>query len=477
MSPISRRTALGVAGTVTAAGLLPPALAAGAAHADTTVAGLAQDPWERVPAILARIRPPTFPNRRFDITRYGAVGDGVTKNTRAFRDAIRACHRAGGGRVVVPRGRFLTGAIQLRSQVELHVREGGTVLFSTDPRDYLPMVFTRWEGTECWNYSSFIYARGQQDLAITGRGTLDGQGMAGPWKSWRDPGGNALVDQAELRRMGTEGVPVDQRLFGDGHHLRPNMIQFYDCRNILMQDITVLEPPMWTIHPVLCRNVTLRNVDVIGRINNSDGVDPECTSDMLITGCRFHTEDDSIAVKSGRDEDGHRIGVPSRNIVIRDCVFSGRWGGVAVGSEMSGGVRDVFAEDCRINPVDFPGRYNPRHPVFIKTNKKRGGSITGVYIRRFTGRAIDRDCVYLTTRYAGQQGERPAVIRDIRIEDMVHDGARRAIHLEGLDSDPFTGVHIARCRFTGMAQANVIGFARDLTIRDVLVNGTEVVYP
>jgi polygalacturonase len=476
--PTNRRSFLTYAGTVAAAALLPSAISADTvAAAEATVSRLARDPWEKVPQILARIRPPAFPKRRFDITAYGAVGDGVTKNTEAFRAAIKACNRAGGGHVIVPPGRFLTGAIQLRSNVDLHVEEGATVLFSMDPADYLPVVLTRWEGTECYNYSSFIYAYGQKNLAITGKGTLDGQGMAGPWKSWRDPGGHALVDQAELRRMGTEGVPVKERVFGAGHHLRPNMIQFYKCRNILLRDITVLEPPMWTIHPVLCRNVTLKDVDVIGRINNSDGIDPECCSDVLITGCRFHTEDDSIAVKSGRDEDGLRVGVPSENIVVRDCVFSGRWGGIAVGSEMSGGVRNVFAEDCRINPLDFPGRFNPRHPVFIKTNKKRGGYIDGVYVRRFTGRAIDRDCIYLTTRYSNQEGSRPAVIRNIKVEDMVHDGARRAINLEGLESDPFVGVHIERCEFTNMASPNIIGPARDLTIRKVFVNGTEVTYP
>ncbi|MFF3459055.1 glycoside hydrolase family 28 protein [Streptomyces sp. NPDC002730] len=476
--PTNRRSFLTYAGAAAAAAILPSVISAETvAAAEATVTGLARDPWDRVPDILARIRPPTFHRRRFDITDHGAVGDGVTKNTEAFRRAIKACHTAGGGHVIVPPGRFLTGAIHLRSNVDLHVEEGATVLFSMDPADYLPVVLTRWEGTECYNYSSFIYAYGQKNLAITGKGTLDGQGMDGPWKSWRDPGGNALIDQAELRRMGTEGVPVKERVFGAGHHLRPNMIQFYNCRNILLQDVTVLEPPMWTIHPVLCRNVTLKDVDVVGRINNSDGVDPECCSDVLITGCRFHTEDDSIAVKSGRDEDGLRVGVPSENIVVRDCVFSGRWGGIAVGSEMSGGVRNVFAEDCRINPLDFPGRFNPRHPVFIKTNKKRGGSIDGVYVRRFTGRAIDRDCIYLTTRYSNQEGSRPAIIRNIKVEDMVHDGARRAINLEGLESDPFVGVHIERCEFTNMANPNIIGPARDSTIRKVFVNGTEVTYP
>lgn len=465
----TRRTALAASALAAATPLLPPARFASSASATA-------DPWSRVPAILARVTPPRFPQQWFDIRDFGAVGDGVTKNTAAFRRAVDACHDAGGGHVVVPAGgRFLTGAIHLRSRVNLRV--DGTVLFSTDPADYLPMVYTRWEGTECWNYSAFVYAHGRHDIAITGHGTLDGQGMDGPWKSWRDPGGGQPADQAELRRMGEEGVPVARRLFGPGHCLRPNMVQFYRCRNVLIQDVTVLEPAMWTLHPVLCTNVLIKDVDVIGRINNSDGVDPECCADVLITGCRFHTEDDSVAVKSGRDEDGLRVGVPSRGIVVRDCVFSGRWGGIAVGSEMSGGAYEVFAENCRINPVDFPGRFNPRHPVFLKTNTKRGGAIDGVYVRNFTGRRIDRDCVYLTARYAGQSGPHQAVIRNVRVENMRHDGARGALNLEGLDAHPFGPVHIAHCDFTGIERPNVIEGAPQLTLRKVFVNGTEVHHP
>ncbi|MFD9882042.1 glycoside hydrolase family 28 protein [Streptomyces alboflavus] len=409
----TRRTALAAGALAAAAPLLPPAHSASAASAASATA----DPWSRVPAILARIKPPRFPQQWFDIRDFGAVGDGATKNTAAFRRAVDACHKAGGGHVVVPEGgRFLTGAIHLRSRVDLRV--DGTVLFSKDP-----------------------------------------------------------ADQAELRRMGEEGVPVARRLFGPGHCLRPNMVQFHRCRNVLIQDVTVLEPAMWTLHPVLCTNVLIKDVDVIGRINNSDGVDPECCADVLITGCRFHTEDDSVAVKSGRDEDGRRVGVPSRGIVVRDCVFSGRWGGIAVGSEMSGGAYDVFAENCRINPVDFPGRFNPRHPVFLKTNTKRGGAIDGVYVRNFTGRRIDRDCVYLTARYAGQSGPHQAVIRNVRVENMRHDGARHALNLEGLDAHPFGPVHIAHCDFTGIERPNVVEGAPQLTLRKVFVNGTEVHHP
>ncbi|MEV6109261.1 glycoside hydrolase family 28 protein [Streptomyces sp. NPDC051940] len=480
----TRRSLVKAGGVLAAAAALPPATAAEAVETAETAeaAELAgpqyeDGPWALVPQILARITPPVFPDRWFDIRDYGAVGDGLTKNTDAFRAAIAACNAAGGGHVRVPEGRFLTGAVHLLSNVDLHVTEGATVLFSTDPADYLPVVLTRWEGTECYNYSSFVYAYGQENLSISGGGVLDGQGMTGPWKSWRDPGGNALIDQAALRAMGEQGVPVAERVFGEGHHLRPNMIQFYRCRNIVMRNLTVLEPPMWTIHPVLCTNVLLDSVDVIGRINNSDGADPECCSDVYIVNCRFHTEDDSIAVKSGRDEDGLRVGVPSENIVVRNCVFSGRWGGIAVGSEMSGGARNIFAENCEINPLSFPGRYNPRHPVFLKTNKKRGGYIDGVYVRRFTGRQIDRDCIYLTARYSNQTGDRPAIIRNVVVEHMEHDGARMAVNFEGLASDPFSDIRISQCEFVHTTQDSRIEHVVNLTLDRVYDDGIQLRYP
>jgi polygalacturonase len=472
-----RRDLLRIGGALAggaAAGLVvgpAPAAADPGPAADAVAAG----PWSEVRRILGRIRPPRFPGRRFDITRYGAVSDGTTDCTDAIRRAVADCHRAGGGRVVVPAGAFLTGAIHLLSNVNLHLADGATIRFSPDPASYLPVVPTRWEGTECYNYSPFIYAFGQCNVAVTGRGTLDGQARLGPWESWYANGGPQGADQRELRRMGEAGVPVAERVFGAGHFLRPKMVQFYRCTNVLVSDVTIVDPPMWTVHPVLSRNVTVRDVTVHSTLFNTDGCDPECCTDVHITRCRFDTNDDCIAIKAGRDADGHRVGVPSTNIVVERCKFAGRWGGVAIGSEMSGGVAGVFARHCEINPVDFPGRFPVKYPLYIKTNKLRGGYIDGVHLRDFTGVRVDREALYVILNYNNQVGTRPVLVRDITVDRMVLDGARRAIWLAGLESDHIVSVRLRDSHFTGVRDAtNMIAFVDDLAFEDVTVNGVPI---
>jgi polygalacturonase len=463
------RRALIAAGGLTAAGAVafgPAALARAAAGTD------AIDPWAAVPGILAQINPPIFPHRTFPVTRYGAVGDGVTDNTNAFVKAILACHLSGGGRVLVPPGGYLTGAIHLRSNVELYVSAGATIQFSPDPTSYLPVVMTRFEGTECYNYSPLIYAYGQRNVAVTGPGTLDGQARLGPWESWYASGGPQGKDQQLLRGMGATGVPVSERRFGPGHYLRPQLIQFYRCENVLISDVTIVDPPMWTIHPVLSRNVTVRGVTVHSTLYNTDGCDPEACTNVHISDCRFDTNDDCISVKSGRDEDGIRVGVPSSNIVIERCKFSGRWGGVAVGSEMSGGVRDVFARDCEINPADFPGHYPVKYPLYIKTNKLRGGFVEGIHLRDFTGTGVEREILYVILNYNNQVGDKPVLVRDITAERMVIDGARTAVYLTGLATDHIQGVHLRDCTFTRVTQpTNKVTFTDDLTFDNVTING------
>ncbi|HEU4426170.1 MAG TPA: glycoside hydrolase family 28 protein [Pilimelia sp.] len=447
-----------------------PAVSAGPAAADSGCG-----PWAEVPRILRRIRPPVFPRRSFDITRFGAVGDGTTDCTEAFRRAIAVCHRAGGGRVLVPPGAFLTGAIHLRSNVNLHLADGATIRFSPDPASYLPVVFTRWEGTECYNYSPFIYAYGQRNVAVTGHGTLDGQARLGPWESWYASGGPQRIDQAELRRMGNEGVPVAERQFGAGHFLRPKMVQFYRCENVLVSDVTIVDPPMWTVHPVLSRNVTVRRITVDSTLFNTDGCNPECCTDVHITGCRFNTNDDCVAVKAGRDEDGHRVGVPSTNIVVERCKFAGRWGGITVGSEMSGGVSNVFARDCEINPADFPGRFPIKYPLYIKTNKLRGGYIDGVHLRNFTGGRVEREALYVILNYNNQVGTRPVLVQNITVDRMVLDGARRAVWLTGLETDHIRSVHVMNSDFTAVTNPAVMAtFVDDLTFTNVTVNGAPI---
>ena len=342
-----------------------------------------EDPWRAVPDILSRVKPPTFPPRDFDVTTFGGVGDNTKDCTAAFRDAIGACARAGGGRVVVPKGDFLSGAIELKSGVNLHVADGATIRFARDANRY-PLVLTRWEGTELMNFSPFIYAFEQTNIAVTGSGTLDGNADCAhwwPWKGRTDCGwqrGDASqdADRQRLMEMAERGVPVPQRVFGAGHYLRPQFVQPYRCTNVLIEGVRLINSPMWQVHPVLCTNVTVKDLSIQAAGPNTDGCDPESCRDVLITNCSFDTGDDCIAIKAGRNADGRRVNVPSENIVIRNCRMKNGHGGVTIGSECSGGTRNVFAEDCEL---DSPAL---EFAVRIKTNAMRGGTIENVFARR-----------------------------------------------------------------------------------------------
>jgi len=282
--------------------------------------------WKSLPEILSRIKAPEFPTRDFVITDYGAVAGGSNDCTATIAKAIDACHAAGGGRVVVPDGVFLTGAIHLKSNVNLHLADGATLKFSADPAQYLPVVFTRWEGVEGMNYSALIYAFEQKNIAITGKGVLDGSASSENWWAWtrRDPNGEpapARRSRDMLNDMGERGVPVEQRVFGQGHFLRPNFVQPYRCRNVLIEGVTIRNSPMWELNPVLCSNVTVRGVTISIHGPNNDGCDPESCRDVLIEDCIFDTGDDCIAIKSGRNNDGRRVAVPSENIIVRNCTM------------------------------------------------------------------------------------------------------------------------------------------------------------
>jgi polygalacturonase len=412
----------------------------------------APDPWARLPEVLARIVAPRFPARECSVVDYGCRADGRTDCTEAFRRAVDECATKGGGRVVVPAGEVSTGAIRLRSRIELHVPAGATVRFSNDPAKYLPVVFTRWEGMELMNYSPLVYAHGETDVAITGQGTLDGQADRDHWRPWKTgerghP--SQKVDRDALFRQAEDGVPVDQRVYGAGHYLRPPMIQTYRTRNVLIEGVTLRNSPFWVIHPVLSRNVTVRRVTVVSHGPNNDGCNPESSEDVLIEDTLFDTGDDCIAIKSGRNADGRRLATPSRNIVVRNSRMRAGHGGVTIGSEVSGGVSGVWVERCQMSSPELDRGFR------IKTNAMRGGVIEDVFLRDVEIGEVRRAAIEIDMLYEeGDAGPYPPTVRNILVERMTVARAPHALWVAALPRSPVRGLRVRDSRFSGIQKGS-----------------------
>ncbi len=427
------------------------------------LAGRAEAGWEQVDEIFGRIKAPRFPKRDFAVTDYGAVADNERDCTDAFQRAIAAAHQAGGGRVIVPAGSFMTGPIHLRSNVNLYVSDGAIINFFADPSRYVPVVATRFEGTECMNYSPLVYAYEQENIAVTGQGILDGQASEENWWRWKR---TQAGDVKRLGDLGEQGVPVAERVFGAGTQLRPNMIQPYKCRNVLIEGVTIRNSPMWHVHPVLSRNVIVRNVRVIGHGPNNDGCNPESCSDVLIEGCFFDTGDDCIAVKAGRNNDGRRVNVPSENIVIRNCLMRDGHGGVVLGSETSGGVRNVFAENCT---MDSP---NLDRALRIKTNSVRGGTIENIYLRNITIGQVAEAVLKVNFQYGeGDAGDFTPTVRNINLENVTSGKSQYALFVSGYERSPITEIRLTDCTFDNVQKPNVLVGAGNLTLTNVKING------
>jgi unsaturated rhamnogalacturonyl hydrolase len=421
-----------------------------------TVPGLCAEPagWAQAPEILSRIQAPVFPARDFVITKYGAVGDGKTACTEAIRRAIDACAKSG-GRVVVPAGVFMTGPIHLRSGVNLHLETNATLKFSTDSAAYLPAVFTRFEGMECYNYSPLIYALDQTNIAVTGAGTLDGQAEEGNWLAWKGrknaDTGTQKAARDRLVKMVEANVPVAERRFGEGDCLRPNFLQFIRCRNVLIDGVRIRRSPMWEIHPLLCTNVIVRGVEIVSHGANNDGCDPESCRDVLIEDCVFDTGDDCIAIKSGRNNDGRRVGVPSVNLIVRDCTMREGHGGVTIGSEISGSCSNVFVENCNMDSPSLD------RAIRLKSNAVRGGVIQNVFVRNVKVGSVADAVLQIDFLYEeGTNGAYAPAARNIALENVTVDNTPRVLNIRGFPGAEIANVRIYNSTFKRIQKPDVV---------------------
>jgi len=433
--------------------------------APATTPAATADPWSQAATILARIKPPVFPARDFTITdaTYGAIADGKTDCRAAIAKAIAACADAGGGRVVIPAGAFFcNGPVHLKSGVNLRLAKGATLTFGAEPAAYLPVVLTRFEGTMLMGHSPRIYAHAQRNVALTGEGVIDGNAREtlALMKTRPQKGGSG-----ELRKMGADGVPVEKRIFGEGRWLRPCMVQFLDCENVLIEGVTVRDSTFWCVHPALCRNVTVRGITVESMNPNNDGCDPDSSADVLIENCAFRTRDDSIAIKSGRDQDGWRVARPSENIIIRNCLMDSNQSGLCIGSEMSGGVRNIFMEDCRMETVSSM--------FYFKGNLDRGGLVEHVFARRISADKAREAVVRFETGYHGWRGGNfPPSFRDFQIEDLTcKEATAYAIYIEGVPAAPIRDVLIRRATVDKAREPFWAKLFENVRLEAVTING------
>ncbi|WP_375277719.1 glycoside hydrolase family 28 protein [Alteromonas australica] len=437
-----------------------------------------QAQWDKEAALVKqRINAPSFPNYAVSISDILEAQQrelGSANVRQAIHTALAKVAQNGGGKVIIPPGvHYCDGPLHLISNTNLHLEKGATLTFSTNPEDYKPFVFTRWEGMELMGYSPLIYAFEQENIAITGEGTIDGAASADNWWPWKgkwksaDWGNHPVANQKftrdALQVMVEEEVPVAERVF-EHNYLRPPLIQPYRCKNVLIEGVTLTRSPFWLVNPVLCSNVTVSHIHCESFGPNSDGCDPESCTDVLITHCVFDTGDDCIAIKSGRNADGRRINVPCQNIVIEHCEMKAGHGGVVIGSEISGGVKNLYAQYCTMSSPDLD------RGIRIKTNSIRGGRLENLNYRNIDiGRV--KDAVVVNFFYEeGDAGAFSPHLENITIENLTVEAAQRAFYLRGYDHTPIEGLTLNNIVIKNAQSPSIIENVENISINNVMIN-------
>jgi polygalacturonase len=415
-----------------------------------------------VSVILQNIRPPEFKKAFYPITSFGAIADGKTDCRDALNKAVSLCSVSGGGQVIIPKGNFfIAGPVVLKSHVNLHFDDGASLVFSADAKNYLPAVLTLWEGTELYNYSPLFYAYQCSDIAITGHGRINGSASKN-FAAWRP---QRSAEQNKLRQMGIDGTPVYERVFGEGFHLPPDMIQFFGCKNVLIDGISIADAPYWVIHPVLCNNVTVQNVTINSMNLNNDGCDPEASTNVLIQHCDFTTGDDGIAIKAGRDQDGWRIGQPTENVIVRDCVFKSKTNGLCIGSEMSAGVRNVYMYRVHIKKC--------LSAIYFKSNLDRGGFIENIHVDDVQCDSARSAFIRFENNYHGSRGGHyPTRFNHFIIQNVTcRYSGEAGIYAVGVQDNPLKNIRLKNVTILHTPLEEVVSNVENLTYNAVTING------
>jgi len=443
---------------------------------------ISEKAWSTVDSIFNRINEPIFPSTEYPVNTYlKKFANDFCKSVNA---AIQECNSKGGGIVIVEKGNYIcNGPIHLLSNVNLHLAEGSYIQFSDDPMYYTPLVLVRWEGTLCYNYSPLIYAYQQKNIAITGKGIIDGNGN-GRWKEWNLwKTGKALQnpERTRIRTMGNDKIPIEQRVFGNGyldlngdgnddgfgdgkpHYLRPTFIEPFECENILIEGITIKNSPFWTVHPVFSKNIICRNLTIRKGVTNDDGIDPDSSEDVLIDNCDIETHDDNISIKAGRDQDAWgRMG--TKNIIIRNCKYlRTNCSGICIGSEMSGGVSSIFVENCNLQLA--------HDALYLKSNLDRGGTIQDVFVRN-----INVDSSYTLIKmhmdYHGYRGNNyPTLMKNVFMNSInCETTLEEAIHIVGVVASPIENVYLKDVLVKKAEKADTLNYTKNLLTRNVDIN-------
>lgn len=427
-----------------------------------------EEEFFKAPFEMRVIEAPIFPDRVFNIMDFGAVNDSISLIEHAFSDAISACNEAGGGMVFVPKGKWLTVPIELKSNVNLYLDSCATVIFTSDKQYFFRDSVSRKLG-DLSNPISPIYANNCTNIAITGSGTLDGNGLG--WWPLQDIWWNQHKSYfpQELFETAWEGVsrsitpeislnmqrssPVSQSFPPDPKFIerRPKMLQPVNCSNILFEGIKIINSPMWTINPVMCENLIIRNVTIRATNDspnpwtpNTDGINPESCKNVLIENCDIDTGDDSFAIKSGKDKEGRERGKPSQNIIIRNCIAKR----ISIGSEMSGGIRNVYVHDIKILG-------NENRMIHLKTRRGRGGVVENIWMENISADSVSSEAVLINMTYWNTYdpapyepvSERTPKFRNIHFRNISCRSAGTPVSILGLsempvDSISFSNIHI-----------------------------------